>query len=119
MVWLARWLHLAGQQLTARGQTPWMQRKLKLKNGKAKVAVSYVRDGHAGSSVSSRSSKGLDDAIQKEIDKDAKARRKVRVLPALSTLKRVDLLRVARQYETELPSPEHTTVEHLRLYRYQ
>ena len=96
-----------------------MQRKLKLRNGKAKVAISYERDGHAGSSGSNRSSRGLDDAIQKEADKDAKARRKVRILPALSTLKRVDLLRVARQYEIELPDPEHMTVEQLRSYLYK
>ena len=96
-----------------------MQRKLKLKNGKAKVAIAYERDGHAGSSVSSRSSKGLGDAIQKKIDLDAEARRKAKDPPAPSTLKRVEPLRAARQYETELHSPEHTTVEYLRLYRYQ
>ena len=116
MVWLARWLHVAGQQLTARGQSPWMTRKLKLRHGKVKVAIAREQDGRVGSSASSRSSKDLDEAIQKEADK---TRRKAKVLPSLSTLKRVDLLRVAKQFEITLPDPEHMTVEQLRAFLYK
>ena len=127
MAWLARWLHVAGLQLTARGESPWAQRKLKLRNGRARVAIAYEPAGRTGLNASSGSSKdpdaafkkGLDAAIKAEVDKIDKARRKARVLPALSNLNRLDLLRVAKQYEVTLPDPDHMTVEQLKAFLYQ
>ena len=119
MAWLVRWLHVAGLQLTARGQSPWMQRQLKLRNGRARVAIAYELGGRAGLSASSGSSKGLDEAIKTEIDKVDKAWRKARALPGPSSRKRLGLLRAAKRHEAILPDPERRTAEQLGAHLYQ
>ena len=115
MAWLARWLHVAGLRLTARGESPWAQRKLKLRNGRARVAIAYESPKDTDAAFK----KDLDAAIKAEVDKIADPRRKARIMPALSSLNRLDLLRVAKRYEVTLPGPKHMTVDQLKAFLYQ